>query len=173
MPILLRCHKGFGPAVTGTALVAADNFSARYDLDRGKGVFSRPSHKLTGQSYVDRILVLGTAKGGVATAWMLHDMAARGLVPRGLIFNRVNPILAQGAAFGGVALVDRFAGDVTQIFHTGDELRVDPSAGLVEILNRDAYIPYKECRANPEDSDVDHLPLCAASRADRMEIRRQ
>jgi hypothetical protein len=27
---------------------------------------------------------------------------------------------------------------VTQIFRTGDELRVDPSAGLVEILNRDS-----------------------------------
>jgi predicted aconitase with swiveling domain len=138
VPIELRCHKGIGPAVTGMALVAADNFSARYDLDRSKGVFSRPSHKLARRSYVDRILVLDTAKGGVATAWMLHDMAARGLVPRGMIFNRVNPILAQGAAFGGVALVDRFACDVTQIFRTGDELRVDPSAGLVEILNRDA-----------------------------------
>ena len=137
MPILLRCHKGIGPVVTGTALVAADNFSARYDLDRHKGVFSRPSHKLAGQSYVDRILVLDTAKGGVATAWMLHEMAARGIVPRALIFNRVNPILAQGAAFGGVALVDRFEGDVTEIFSTGDELRVDPAAGLVEILNRD------------------------------------
>ena len=137
MPIQLRCHKGIGPSVTGTALVAADNFSARYDLDRSKGVFSRPSHELAGLSYVGRILVLDTTKGGVATAWMLHDMAARGLVPRGLIFNRVNPILAQGAAFGGVALVDRFAGDVTQIFRAGDELRVDPSAGLVEILNRD------------------------------------
>ena len=114
MPILLRCHKGIGPAVTGTALVAADNFSARYDLDRAKGVFSRPSHKLAGQSYADRILVLDTAKGGVATAWMLHDMAARGIVPKALIFNRVNPILAQGAAFGGVALVDRFEGDVTR-----------------------------------------------------------
>jgi predicted aconitase with swiveling domain len=123
--------------VTGTALVAADNFSARYDLDRHKGIFSRPSHKLAGQSYVDRILVLDTAKGGVATAWMLHEMAARRIVPRALIFNRVNPILAQGAAFGGVALVDRFEGDVTEIFRTGDELRVDPAAGLVEILNRD------------------------------------
>jgi hypothetical protein len=137
MPILLRCHKGIGPVVTGTALVAADNFSARYDLDRHKGVFSRPSHKLAGQSYVDRILVLDTAKGGVATAWMLHEMAARRIVPRALIFNRVNPILAQGAAFGGVALVDRFEGDVTEIFRTGDELRVDPAAGLVEILNRE------------------------------------
>jgi uncharacterized protein len=138
MPILLHCHKGIGPLVTGTALVAADNFSARYDLDRNRGVFSRPTHKLAGESYVDRILVLDTAKGGVATAWMLHEMKARGIVPRGLIFNRVNPILAQGAAFAGVALVDRFASDVTQIFRTGDELRVEPSAGLVEILNRDA-----------------------------------
>ena len=137
MPLLLRCHKGIGPAVTGVALVAADNFSARYDLDRIKGVFSRPTHKLAGQSYAGRILVLDGAKGGVATAWMLHDMAARGVVPRALIFNRVNPILAQGAAFGGVALVDRFDGDVTQLFRTGDALRVDPAGGVVEILNRD------------------------------------
>ena len=138
MPIVLRCHQGVGPAVTGTALVAADNFSARYDLDRSRGVFSRPGHKLAGESYVDRILVLDGAKGGVATAWMLHDMRARGIVPRALIFNRVNPILAQGAAFGGVALVDRFAGDVTALFRTGDMLRVDPAAGLVTILSRDA-----------------------------------
>jgi predicted aconitase with swiveling domain len=137
MPILVHCHKGIGPAVPGTALVATDNFSARYDLDRGKGIFSRPSHRLFGQSYNGRILVFDTAKGGVATAWMLHEMTSRGIVPKALIFNRVNPILAQGAAFGGVALVDRIAGDVTRIFRTGDELRVDPAAGVVEILNRD------------------------------------
>ena len=137
MPIVVLCHKGIGPPVSGSALVAADNFSARYDLDRSRGVFSRPGHKLFGQSYSGRILVLDTAKGGVATAWMLNDMAERGIVPRALIFNRVNPILAQGAAFGNVALVDRFEGDVTQMFRTGDELRVDPQAGVVEILNRD------------------------------------
>jgi len=136
--ILLRCHHGIGPEVSGVALVAADNFSARYDLDRVRGTFSRPSHKLAGENYVDRILVLDGAKGGVATAWMLHDMRARGIVPRALIFNQVNPILAQGAAFGGVALVDRFAGDVTQLFRTDDMLRVDPAAGLVKILSRDA-----------------------------------
>ena len=137
MAIVLRCHPGIGPPVEGVALVAQDNFSARYDLDRKKGIFSRPSHALAGQSYDGRILVLNDAKGGVATAWMLHEMKSRGIVPLALVFNRVNPILAQGAAFGGVALVDRFEGDVTQLFRTGDELRVDPAAGLVEILNRD------------------------------------
>ncbi|HEX3883920.1 MAG TPA: DUF126 domain-containing protein [Stellaceae bacterium] len=137
MPIALNCHKGIGPAVTGTALVAKDNFSARYDLDRKAGVFSRPTHALAGQSYRDRILVLDQAKGGVATAWMLHEMTARGVVPLALVFNRVNPILAQGAALGGVTMVDRFAGDVTDLIRTGDELRIDPAAGLVEILSRD------------------------------------
>jgi predicted aconitase with swiveling domain len=136
MPIILRCHPGIGPAVTGTALVAKDNFSARYDLERKAGVFSRPTHKLAGQSYMGRILVLGEAKGGVATAWMLRDMKERGVVPLALVFNRVNPILAQGAAFAGVALVDRFDSDVTDMIRTGDTLRVDPAAGVVEISNR-------------------------------------
>ena len=138
MPIVLACHKGIGPDVTGTALVARDNFSARYDLDRLKGTFSRPAHKLCGQSYVGRILVLQTAKGGVASAWMLREMAARGLAPKAIVFDRTNTILAQGAAFAEVAIVDRFeAGDPTTLIRTGDEVRIEPDAGLVTILNRD------------------------------------
>lgn len=137
MPIQLHCHKGTGPPVTGTALVGRDNFSARYDLDRKRGVFSRPSHALAGRSYVGCILVLDTAKGGVASAWMLREMKERGVVPLALVFNRVNPILAQGAAFAGLTMVDRFDGDVTDIFRTGDELHIDPITGTIEILNRD------------------------------------
>ena len=137
MPILLRCHKEIGPAVTGTAMVAKDNFSARYDLDRKRGIFSRPTHALAGQSYAGKILVLDTAKGGVATAWMLHEMQTRGIVPLALVFNRVNPILAQGAAFGAVTMVDRFDGDVTDLIRTDDRLRIDAAVGVVEILDRD------------------------------------
>lgn len=137
MPIEIRCHKGVGPAVQGTALVADDNFSARYDLDRNKGVFSRPGHKLHGESYVDKILVLNTAKGGVASAWMLREMVERGLTPKALVFNSVNPILAQGAAFADLTLVDRVrGGDVTALLRTGDEVRIDPQEGRITILNR-------------------------------------
>ena len=139
MPIVLNCHRGIGPRVSGTALVTRDNFSARYDLDRIKGVFSRPAHELFGQSYVGKILVFNTAKGGVASAWMLREMVERGVTPLALIFNRVNPILAQGAAFGNLALLDRFEnGDVATLFRTGDELSVEPELGKVTILNRDA-----------------------------------
>ena len=139
MPVILKCHAGLGATVTGTALIAKDNFSARYDLDRVRGIFSRPAHKLFGQSYVDRVLVLVTAKGGVATAWMLRDMTARGLAPKALLLDRSNTILAQGAAFADMTLVDRFqSGDPTDLIRTGDELRIEPLEGLVTILNRDA-----------------------------------
>ena len=135
--IELACHVGVGPKVSGEALVTDDNFSARYDLDRIKGIFSRPQHKLAGQSYVDKIMVFNTAKGGVASAWMLHEMVSRAIAPKAILFNNVNPILAQGAALANMALCDRFAdGDVTRLIETGDRVTVDPAAGLV-IIERD------------------------------------
>ena len=134
MAIELRCHVGIGPVVTGEALVADDNFSARYDLDRIKGVFSRPQHALAGQSYKDKILVLNTAKGGVASAWMLHEMMSRGIAPKAILFNRTNTILAQGAALAEMAMVDRFEdGDVTQLISTGDTVTVYPVEGRVVV----------------------------------------
>jgi predicted aconitase with swiveling domain len=138
MPIILKCHKGIGPNVEGIALVADDNLSARYDLDRIKGVFSRPAHKLYGQSYKDAILVLVTAKGGVASAWMLREMKERGVAPKAIIFSRTNTILAQGAAFAEMTMVDRFeAGEPVALIRTGDRLRIEPDKGEVTILNRD------------------------------------
>ena len=132
---ILKCHVGVGPTVTGEALVADDNFSARYDLDRIRGVFSRPQHKLAGQSYDGKILVLNTAKGGVATAWMLHEMKTRGITPKAIIFNEANTILVQGAALADMAMCDRFVdGDVTKLIKTGQMIEVVPGAGEVRIL---------------------------------------
>lgn len=130
---VIRGHVGIGTKVAGEALVANDNFSARYDLDRVKGVFSRPTHKLVGQNYVGKVLVLNVAKGGVATAWMLREMAARGMCPLALLLNFANPIMAQGAAFGDVALIDRFEIDITSAIRTGEQVTVDPETGTVTV----------------------------------------
>ena len=123
-----------GNKVQGTALVASDGFSARYDLDRNAGVFSRPAHKLVGQSYVGRILVLDTAKGGVASAWMLHEMASRKKVPLAIVFNSVNPILVQGAAFGGITMLAGFDEDITKAIPHGAEVEIDPQRKSVRVV---------------------------------------
>jgi predicted aconitase with swiveling domain len=130
---VIRGHKGIGQPVRGIALVAADNFSARYDLDRVEGVFSRPAHKLFGQSYVGKVLVLNAAKGGVATSWMLAEMASRNLAPLALLLNFANPIMAQAAALSEIPLIDRFERDITAAIATGDEVEVDPAAGTVRL----------------------------------------
>jgi uncharacterized protein len=123
-----------GRTVRGTALVARDGFSARYDLDRIAGIFSRPAHKLAGQSYVGKILVLDTAKGGVATAWMLHEMKSRGVVPLALVFNSVNPILAQGAALGDVPMLTGFDEDITSAIPNGAYVEVNPQRGILTVV---------------------------------------
>ena len=123
-----------GVKVVGQALVAKDGFSARYDLDRIAGTFSRPGHKLAGLSYAGRILVLDTAKGGVASAWMLREMAARGVVPLALVFNSVNPIIAQGAAFGDVCLLAGFDSDITAQVPHGATVEVDPLNRVLRLV---------------------------------------
>jgi predicted aconitase with swiveling domain len=131
---IFRARQAMGRTVRGPALVAHDGFSARYDLDRIKGVFSRPAHKLAGQSYVGKILVLDTAKGGVATAWMLHEMQARGVVPLALVLNSVNPILAQGAALGDVPMLAGFDEDITAAIPHGAQVEVNPHTKSISIL---------------------------------------
>ncbi len=131
--IVIKGHRGIGATVTGTALVAQDNFSARYDLDRLKGVFSRPAHKLCGQNYVGKILILDAAKGGVATSWMLREMAERDMAPAALLLNDANPIMAQGAAFAGLPFMDRFEENVTVAVRDGETVTVDPAVGTLTV----------------------------------------
>jgi uncharacterized protein len=134
MSLVLTARHAMGSAVQGRALVAHDGFSARYDLDRLAGVFSRPDHKLAGQSYVGRILVLDTVKGGVASAWMLHEMRSRDKIPLALVFNTVNPILVQGAALGGITVLAGFDEDVTAAVPQGSNVEIDPQRRMLRVL---------------------------------------
>ena len=131
--LVLKGPPGVGPVVEGQALVSQHGFSARYDLNRKTGVFSRESHDLFGQSIVGKVLVHTTAKGGVATAWALYEMRERGTAPLGLLFSTTNPIMVQGAALAGLALMHKLEPDAPSTIRTGDHVRINPPAGTVEV----------------------------------------
>lgn len=135
-PRVLIGHPGVGDPVEGEALVSPDGFSARYDLDRTTGVISRESHALYGQSIAGKVLVCPLAKGGFATSWALLDLSARHLAPLAMLFTWANPVMVQGAVLGGVALMDQLTPDPMEAIRTGDRVRVDPSAGRVEVWAR-------------------------------------
>src|SRR5262249_58180078 len=91
------------------------------------GVVGGREHKVVGESYVGRVLVLDAAKGGVATAWMLHEMKSRGTMPAALVLNAVNPIMVQGAALADFTLISGFEVDITQAIPIGAMVEVDPT----------------------------------------------
>ena len=131
--IILSTTPGVGPRVRGEALVSQHGFSARYDVDRDHGVFSREAHDLYGQSLVGKVLVCDTAKGGIATSWMLLDMVSRGVAPLAILFRTTNPVMVQGAVLAGVAMLHRLDPDPIESIRTGDEVEVDPPTGTVRV----------------------------------------
>ena len=78
--------------------------------------------------------MLDTAKGGVASAWMLHEMASRQKIPLAIVFNTVNPILAQGAAFGDMTMLAGFDVDITGWVPDGSLVEIDPVRKLLRVL---------------------------------------
>jgi len=134
--ITLKCDPGVGDIAEGEAIVSNEGFSARYDYDRYRGVISRETHELFGQSIVGKVAVFRTAKGGVATSWMMLDMVERGTCPAGFIFSRTNPVMVQGAALAQVALMHELSPDPLEAIRSGDYVRMDPRAGIVEVTRR-------------------------------------
>ena len=132
-PLVLTGHPGVGEVVEGEALVSAEGFSARYDLDRSTGTIARKSHPLYGRSIAGKVLVCPLAKGGFATSWALLDLKSRRLAPVAMLFGWANPVMVQGAVLAGVALMDRLSPDPVAVIRTGDRVRVDPRAARVEV----------------------------------------
>lgn len=134
--LVLHGPPGFGPELEGEALVSRTGFNARYDMDRRRGVFSRTSHDLHGQSFAGRILVFPTAKGGMATSWALADLRQKGIAPLAVLFGNANPIVVQGAVFAGLPILHRLEPDALESLRSGDWLRLRPAQGVVEVLRR-------------------------------------
>jgi len=129
---------GYGEPVEGIAIVSSQGFNARYDMDRERGLISRPTHDLYGQSVSGRIFVFTTPKGGIATSWALFDLKARGLAPLALVCRRLNPVVAQGAVLANLTIVDRLDADPVTVLRSGDRVRIDPAAGRVDVIERAA-----------------------------------
>ena len=130
----LQGPPGIGPVVEGVAIVSQQGFNARYDLNRVSGVFSRPEHDHFGASPAGKIFFFSTPKGGIATSWALLDLQNRSLAPIGLVCRRANPVVAQGAALAGMALLDRLDPDPLVHVQTGQWVRLTPASGLLEVF---------------------------------------
>jgi predicted aconitase with swiveling domain len=132
----LEVDRAFGPVVEGEAVVSAEGFSPRYDLDRWTGEISRPGHAIEGENITDKVLFFPVAKGGIAAGWAFYDLKSKGIAPRAIVFGRTNPVMVQGAVFAGITITEGWSRDVFELVRTGDLVRVDPANKKVEVLAR-------------------------------------
>ena len=134
--VRIEVARAWGPVVEGEAVVSAEGFSPRYDLDRWSGVITKPGHALEGVSIRDKILFFPTAKGGIAAGWAFYDIKCKGIAPRAFCFGVTNPVMVQGAVFAGIAITEGWSQDPLRCLRTGDWVRVTPSERVIEVLRR-------------------------------------
>ena len=134
--LTIAVKRAFGAAVEGEALVSAEGFSPRYDLDRWSGVITKPGHKLEGLNIRDKILFFPSAKGGIAAGWAFYDIRNKGFAPKALIFGVTNPVMVQGAVFANIPITEGWSRDPLECIATGDVVRVDPPNKVIELLRR-------------------------------------
>lgn len=133
---VIRVKRAFGLAVEGEAAVSKEGFSPRYDLDRTTGKITKIGHALEGLELRDKILVVPTAKGGVAAGWAFFDMKSRGFAPKGLVFGKTNPVMVQGAVFANLTITEGWMPNALEAIATGDLVRIDPAKKMIEVLRR-------------------------------------
>ena len=66
----------------------------------------------------------------------VSKMQSRGVIPLAIVFNTVNPILAQGAALGDVPMLAGFDCDITTAIADGATVEVNPGTRTVTIIGQ-------------------------------------
>jgi predicted aconitase with swiveling domain len=134
----IRVQRALGKVVSGEALVSREGFSPRYDLDRTTGQITKIGHCLEGEYIHDKIMIVPSAKGGVAAGWAFADIADKGFALKALVFGRLNPVMVQGAVFAGMTITEGWAPNALEVICTGDWIEIDPLAKVIRILGRRA-----------------------------------
>jgi uncharacterized protein len=130
---VIELSRAWGDVVEGPALVLVEGFSPRYDLNRWSGVISRIGHSAEGKSIRDSILIIPTAKGGVAGGWAFFDLLKKGIAPRAMLFGKLNPVMVQGAVLARMTIAEGWRGEPTDWVKTDDIVRVDPASKTLTV----------------------------------------
>ncbi len=120
----------------GEAVVYEGPFSFMGDMDPLTGRICVPRHPLEGQSLVNKVFVFTTGKGssaGDCAAWAARE---NGTMPAAIICLESEPILSGAVIITGIPTVDRPHKNPFDLIRTGDCIRVDADAGIIEITQK-------------------------------------
>jgi uncharacterized protein len=135
---ILKGRKVVGGCAEGEALVTQETMSGWGGIDPKTGNIVDLRHELAGQCIAGKILVFQGAKGSSGWSAFFHEARLNGVAPLAMVFNETTTKIALGAVVTRVPAVTDLDADPTRMIETGDWVRVDGDAGIVEITRKSA-----------------------------------
>lgn len=131
--IILKGHKISKGKARGEALVSHEPISFMSGVDPETGLVLERGHELEGDRVTGKILVFPTGKGSSVGSYRLYEMALNGTQPAGIINVRADPVVAMGAIFSDIPMLDRLDADPFRFIKTGYLLELDADQGILII----------------------------------------
>ena len=134
--IVIKGRKVVGGVAEGEALVTRDRVSGWGGIDPRTGTIIETRHELRGVSFAGKVLVFPGAKGSSGWSNQFHLARLMGVAPAAMLFNEMTTKIALGAVVTHAPSMTDFDRDPLECISTGDWVRVDADAGVVEITRR-------------------------------------
>jgi len=132
----IKAHMISAGKAEGEAVVYNGPFSFLGDLDPATGKVPMPRHQLEGTSLVGKVFVFTTGKGssaGDSAAWAAKQ---NNNVPAAMICLESEPILSGAVIITKIPTEDRPEKNVFELIKTGDYVKVDATAGIIEVVGK-------------------------------------
>jgi len=129
----IRAHKVSAGKAEGEAVVYNGPFAFLGDLSPVTGKICMPRHKLEGKSLVNKVFVFTTGKGSSGCDFAAWAAKKNGKAPAAIICLESEPVLSGAVIATGIPTVDRPEKNVLELIKTGDPVRVDADAGIIEL----------------------------------------
>jgi len=132
----IKAHMVCAGKAEGEAVVYNGPFSFLGDLNPATGKVPVPRHELEGISLVDKVFVFTTGKGssgGDFAAWAAKE---NNNAPAAIICLESEPVLTGAVLVTKIPAVDQPEKNVLELIKTGDYVKVDATAGIIEIVEK-------------------------------------
>lgn len=134
--MILKGHKVKAGQAEGEAIVSRMPFSFLGDLDVASGKVIPKGHDLEGQSLANKIFVFPTGKGSTGGAHIGYIAKRLGNVPKGMICEEAEPVIALVAIMNDIPMVDRLDKNPLDVIESGDYIKLDATVGTVEVTKK-------------------------------------
>jgi predicted aconitase with swiveling domain len=134
--IVIKGRKVVGGTAQGEALVTRETISGWGGVDPMTGTIIEIRHELHGQSFLGKVLVFPGAKGSSGWSSIFHIARLAKTAPVAMVFTTMTTKVALGAVAMRCPSVTDFDRDPFAVIETGDWVKVDGDAGIVEVTKR-------------------------------------